>query len=379
MKNYRLLIIAAVLVAVALFIRQDSQPVTTGDPLVGKNILTPAEIDQVRAFTLLSSDTEISIAQQEDNWRVTSHGGFAAARDRIEELFQKLTSTRIIEMVSANPSRHADLGVASLSENARPAEDCLILTLRDKDNKEIKTLHLGKGRQSRGPDGSTGFGDDGQYLRFAGKDHIYLASERLWIDKARLRWLNTSLLKLAATDISRINSRPVASGAAFILTRANASAALQLAELPEDQQTRQSAADAVARFFADVSCDDIIATDTSLQHPGLASATLIEVETFSGLTLSLHVGSAPAELPGVGKGYIISLNASYVGSDTALADLASETASNAGKFVYAMRDAKVQPLLTKPADLAEPEPPPASGTTPVASASLPLPTPKGTN
>ncbi|MBU1105879.1 MAG: peptidylprolyl isomerase [Candidatus Riflebacteria bacterium] len=362
MKNYKLLIIAAVLIVIAMLINHDGKPGTAGDPLVGKNLLTPAEIDQVRAFTLLSPEEEISVAQQNGSWRVTSRGGFAAARDRIEDLFQKLASNRIMEMVSANPARHADLGVANLAEGSRPGEDCLLLTLRDKAGKELKTLHLGKGRPSRGPDGSVGYGDAGQYLRFSGNDNIYLASERLWIDNTQLRWLNTSLLKLAAKDISRINNRPVVPENAFVLARANATSALQLAGLPEKQQTKQPVADAVAGFFADINCDDIVATDEPLQHSGLASATLIEVETFNGLTVSLRIGSEPTDLANGGKGYIVSLDASYTGTDPALAALASETSSNAAKFVYAMQEAKIKPLLVKTIELTEPrpEPPPVS-------------------
>lgn len=373
MKNYKLLIIAVILVAIAALVSQDSKPGAGGDPLVGHNLLTPAEIDQVRAFTLQASEEEISVAQQEGVWRVTSRNNFAAARDRIEDLFQKLSTTRIIEMVSANPARHDDLGVAMPASGTKPADDTMLLTLRDKDGKQLKTLHLGKGRQSRGPDGSIGFGEDGQYIRYAGTDQVYLASARLWIDRTHLRWLNTSLLKLAAADISRISSRPVAGADAYVLARATATDSLQLADLPEGQQTKRPAADGIARFFENLSCDDIIATATPLQHPDLASATLIVVETFKGLTISLRIGSGPVDLNGGGKGYIVSLDASYAGTDPALTALASETAGNAKNFVYAIQETRAKPLLAKPAELHEakpaPPPSPATATAPVEPAS----------
>ena len=372
MKNFKLLIIAVVLVAIALVVSQDSKT-GAGDPLVGRNLLSAAEIDQVRAFTLTAADEEISLAQQNGSWRVTSREGFAAQPDRIEDLFQKLSTTRIIEMVSANKERHADLGVASPASGTRPDADSLWLTLRDKDGKEMKTLLLGKGRQSRGPDGAMGFGEDGQYVRYSGSDQIYLVSDRLWIDKAHLRWLDTGLLKLPVADISRINSRPVVGADGYVLARESATAALQLADLPEGQQTKRATADAVARFFENLEVGDIIATATPLEHPDLASATLIEVETFKGLTVSMRIGSGPIALANVGKGHIISLDAHYTGTDAALAALASETAGNAAKFVYAVPEARVKPLLVKPAELHEAKPaPPLETATGTATASAEL-------
>ncbi|NLF96114.1 MAG: DUF4340 domain-containing protein [Candidatus Riflebacteria bacterium] len=372
MKNFKLLIIAVVLVAIALVVSQDSKT-GAGDPLVGRNLLSAAEIDQVRAFTLTAADEEISLAQQNGSWRVTSREGFAAQPDRIEDLFQKLSTTRIIEMVSANKERHADLGVASPASGTRPDADSLWLTLRDKDGKEIKTLLLGKGRQSRGPDGAMGFGEDGQYVRTGSDDKVYLVSNKLWIDKTPLRWLNTSLLKLPAADISRINSRPVVGADGYVLTRESATAALQLTDLPEGQQTKRASADAVARFFENIEVGDIIATATPLEHPDLASATLIEVETFKGLTVSMRIGSGPTDLANVGKGHIISLDAHYTGTDTALAALASETAGNAAKFVYAIPEARVKSLLVKPAELHEAKPaPPLETATGTATASAEL-------
>lgn len=364
MTNYKLLIIAVALVAIALLIGQDNKPGLGSDSLVGRNLLSPAEIDQVRAFTLTTSDEEISISLQNGVWRVSSRNGFVAALDRIEELFQRLSSTRVIEMVSANAERHADLGVAAPASGTRLAADTILLVLSDKDGKLLKTLHLGKGRQARGPDGSMGFSEDGQYVRYEGKSEVYLVSNRLWIDKTHLRWLNTSLLKLPAADISRISSRPVAGEDAYILERASSTEPLQLAGLPDDQQAKQSTADAVASFFANIDCGDIIATATPLQHPDLANATLVEVETFKGLTLSLRIGTGPVDLANVGKGHIISLDANYAGTDPDLTALASEIAGNSKKFIYAVPETKIKPLLVKPADLQEAKPtlPPETAT-----------------
>ncbi len=372
MKNFKLLIIAVILVVIALVVSQDGKT-GAGDPLVGRNLLSAAEIDQIRAFTLTAADEEISLAHHNGSWRVTSREGFLAQPDRIEDLFHKLSTTRIIEMVSANKERHADLGVAAPASGSRPTADSMLLTLRDKEGRELKTLYLGKGRQSRGPDGAMGFGEDGQYVRTGSDDKVYLVSNRLWLDKAPLRWLNTSLLKLPAADISHISSRQVAGEDAYVLMREVATAPLQLAEIPDDQQTKQVTADAVARFFENLDVNDIIATSTPLEHAGLASATLIEVETFKGLTLSLRIGSGPTDLANIGKGHIVSLDAHYAGTDAAMAALASETAGNAAKFVYAIPEARIKPLLVKPAELheAKPAPPPETATgTATASAEL---------
>jgi parvulin-like peptidyl-prolyl isomerase len=87
----------------------------------------------------------------------------------------------------------------------------------------------------------------------------------------------------------------------------------------------------------------------------------------------MRIGSGPIDLANVGKGHIISLDAHYTGTDMALAALASETAGNSEKFVYAIPEARIKPLLVKPAELheAKPAPPPQTASdTATASAEL---------
>ncbi len=374
MKNLKLLLIAVILVGVAFMLQHGSKPAVAPDPHIGKSLVVAADIDGVPAIMIKTDQGQIDLKKTDGVWRLPGLHNMRADLNRIEELFQRLTDTKIVDVVSGSPQRHADLGVASIAADAQiTGPENSLIVLRDAAGSELRQIYLGKGRQSRQVDGSQGFGNDGQYFRFGGDDGVYLLSNFLWLEKNQKNWLSKELLKLGADKISRLAWMYNAGDKeTFSLARSGATDSLVLDNLGAGQQTKQSAVTLVTNVLAGLGFDEVIATDTPGLHPGLADSLALAVETFDGLKLSLLIGSAPVDLPGLGKMNILWLNADYSGSDAGLRSLADELSANAKKMVFALRENRFKPLLVKAADLAEakPLPPPenASGTA-AASAS----------
>ncbi len=374
----KLLLIAVILVAIAFVLQHGSKQTVTTDQMAGRNLVTAAELDSVTEINLRTDAGTVLIKKTGDTWRLPDLHNLRADRNRVEELFQRLTGAKTVETVSANPQRHADLGVASLAANAPvTGQDCSYLSLNNASGGLVKQIYLGKGRQSKMVDGSQGFGNDGQYFRYEGDDKVYLLSTFLWLEKNPKNWLGKELLKLSPEKIGRLAWSYSDSKEEFSLTRANASSSLELDKPGEGMQTRQSAVAGVVNLFAGLGFDDLVATDTPEQHPTLTDRLALSLETLDGLKLSMLVSSGTADIPGAGKMHLLWLNAEYTGNDPVWKSFADELSGNAKKLLYAMQPHRVKPLLLKTADLSEPKPlPPPETASGTASASASLSSPE---
>ncbi len=377
MKNLKLLLIAIVLVAVAFALQHGSRPGTASDPLVGKSLVAAGDIDGIAAITLKSDQGSLELKKANGVWRLPAQHDMRVDRNRLEEFFQRVNDAKIVESVSGNPQRHADLGVASVAADAAVVSgaDSALIVLKDSAGVALKEIYLGKGRQAKSVDGSQGFGNDGQYFRFGGSDAVYLLSSFIWLDKDQKNWLGKELVKISADKLKQINWKYADGKEEFSLARAGATDSLILSGLAEDMQTKQSALPAVQNFFANLTFDDFIATDSPELHKDLSDRLALTVESFDGLKLQMLISSGSIEIPGKGKMHLLWLNTEYAGSDAAVRSVADELAANAKKMLYALQEHRVKPLMLKSADLSEAKPKPkpappadASGTAEVASA-----------
>ncbi|GAB1352511.1 hypothetical protein MASR1M12_12420 [Erysipelotrichia bacterium] len=375
MKNLKLLLIAIVLVAVAFALQHGSRPEVAPDPFVGKNLVEAADIDGISGITLKSDQGSLELKKVNGIWRLPGLYDMRVDSNRLEEFFQQVNAAKIVESVSGNPQRHADLGVASVAVDAATVSgaDSALITLKDVSGATVRELYLGKGRQAKSVDGSQGFGNDGQYFRFGGSDYVYLLSSFIWLDKDQKNWLGKELVKISADKLKQIAWKYSDDSEKFSLARAGATDSLVLSGLAEDMQTKQSALPAVQNFFANLTFDDFIATDSPELHKDLSDSLTLAVESFDGLKLQLLVSSGAVEIPGKGKMHLLWLGAEYAGSDAGVRSIADELAANAKKMLYALQEHRVRPLMLKSADLSEAKPKPepaadASGTAEVASA-----------
>jgi hypothetical protein len=356
-KNFKLLAVVVILAIVALLLQQGKKPAGSTDPLVGQNLISALEIDQVRELSLKTAQSQLELKMVQDKWRLMNLHQFQADANKIEELFQRLNSAKLIEMVSKNPQRHASMGVASSADAISDDEARLIL--KNASGQNIKDVFLGKGRQAKNVDGSQGWGNDGQYCRFADNDAVYLLSTFLWLEKNQKNWLGKQLLQIAADKIQKLAwSYPEQEKEEFEIARAVASEGMVLNKLSEDQQTKKTVADAAMRVFENLAFDDFIATDSPELHPAFADHLSLWLECFDGFKVSMRLSSGPVELPGLGKMSLLWLTAEYAGADASLRATADEIASYSHKFVFALREHKLKPVLIKSGNLIEAKPKP---------------------
>lgn len=371
MKNLKLLSIAIVLVIIAFVLKTHNTKVVPIDSLVGKSIIASNKLDKIKSISLITSKEQIEIKHDNTSWRIPKLHDMRADNNRIEELFQQLNSSKIVELVSKNPERYQAMGVADTSGTSKIGLECAKIIMTNEQNQEISNIYLGNGRQAKMVDGSQGYGNDGQYLRHKGTESVYLISNFIRIESQIKNWLDKQLLRFAVDNIQNISWK-YANNSEFQIKRELASESLALANPDKDNVTDKSEVDQTAKLLSDLKFADFIATNSPKLHSSLANAIECSIEGFDGLKLSMKISSGPVALPSLGKVYLLLLTSEYTGNDTSLKSYAEELNTRSGKLLYAIREASLKPFLVKKQDLQKPAPKPttegnASDTTDIAS------------
>lgn len=360
MKNWKLFIVAVILILIAFFLQNSTKTDQPKDPKIGAALLLSAEIDLVKAIEIAYSDAELNLKSESGKWKVADKRGFPADNNKIEELFQKMNNAKVVEMVSANTARHADLGVAKPEDGKKPEQENIIISFKDSVGKTIKTIFFGKGRQSKSQDGMPGFGTAGQYVRFDGNDSTYLVTEQIWLEKNPKRWLKTEILKLQEAEIKKVIWDYPSDVKDIELVRETATESFQLSGIPADHQLKKSVMDEAMRFFANLAFDDLIESENPEMHENLADAVSVALETFAGAKFTLKVGVKETDLENLGKVNLMAIKAVYDGEDGVIKSGISEISETASGSVFAIRNFRLKPMLVKYEALVEKKPEPVS-------------------
>lgn len=350
MKNFKLLAVAIVLVVIAMVLSTNKTKVIPINPLVGKGIIASNELDKIKNISLITSQGRIDIKHDKSNWRMPELHDMRVDNNRIEELFQQLNGSKLIELVSKNPKRYQDMGVSDSSGTYAIGKDCAQVIMANEQNQNISNTYLGSARKAKMVDGSQGFGNDGQYIRHKDSASVYLTSNFIRIENRKKNWLDKKLLKSPVDNIKKISWK-YSDNKTFHIERSAASESLELTDIDKDHITNKSKVDMISKLPSNMMFDDYIATDSPSMHPSLAKPSECLIEGFNGLKLSMKISSAPVELPGLSKAYVVLLTSEYKGTDTSLKSYADELNTLSSKLLYALRESRLKPFLVNKIDL----------------------------
>lgn len=134
-----------------------------------------------------------------DAWTLEDKGGYPVQIDQVRKAVNALSDATLVEKKTSDAARYAKLGVEDF--DAADSKSALV-TVLDKDGKEIAKLVVGKEAESAGAAGS------GQrYVRKAGDKQSWLANLKLDLHEKPTDWLAKEILKVAQDRVRSIEIR----------------------------------------------------------------------------------------------------------------------------------------------------------------------------
>ena len=192
--------IAAAVLLIAWFSRP-SLPVAQREDMEGQQLfkdftdpLAAASLEIVQYDESTATARPFKVAQFKGRWSIPSHENYPTdAKDQLATAASSLMDLKVVRVQSDNPSDQAEYGVVEPGANAGTTGVGTRVTVRDKDDKTLLNLVIGKEVPDR-----PGL----RHVRRAGEDPIYVVS--LSTDKLTAKfedWIEKDLLKMSSFDV----------------------------------------------------------------------------------------------------------------------------------------------------------------------------------
>ncbi len=263
----------------------------TGQKLLGDNF----PINDVAAISIKQGTNELNLVKKDDLWRVRERADYPASFSQISDFLIKVGDLKVIQNEQVGPSQLARLQLAPPGQGTNSG---IVLDFKNKDDKSIKTLTLGKKHLQKNPPqrqqqfdiGDEGFAD-GRYVFVGGNtQNALLIADPLQSAEAKPEvWLNKDFFKIERPKAVAVTF-PIATNS-WKIVRDTESGDWNFADAKGDEKLDQARASGVSSPFASPSFNDVQPPGGAPETSGLDKPTIVTVDTFDDFTYTVKIGT----------------------------------------------------------------------------------------
>ncbi len=287
MSKKNLLIVAALLVIIAVFVQLYSKKSKrSGDSPVG-NALASAELaDTSDEIVIEKNQTTIHLKKNGDEWTITEKNDFPVDTQKLVSLLENVTSSRIAALVSNDKSRLAHFNLLTKTEpNSTDKTTGTMLAFRS-NGKILFSMVAGRNRYSASSNSKRGSRPDGTYIRMGLKEVVYLVKENLSFETNPDEWMRTVLLSVDDVQVKSVRFESPLSR--FLLTREDSKASLKPADLSGSEQTDTETVERVLEELKSFKIENAYLIN-SASEDGLKLNSEIAVTAFDGSNFNFQI------------------------------------------------------------------------------------------
>ena len=268
-----LAVIAAVLIAVTVFVSQRNKPTPpqTGQPVFPELKATINTVSEMRVST--QSGT-ITVHKDEEAWRVKEKHNYPADLGKMREILIGLAELKILEPKTRKPELYEKLGLQDVEAEGSLSTG---VTLKDAAGNTVAAAIIGNDRPAKGKSGYKEM-----FIRKPGDSQTWLVEGRLTVEKNPGKWLDKELVQIETKRVRRLSvTHP--DGTRLVVEKTKpADLDYQVVDLPEGLEIQsQFTVNNVVSTVTSLSLDDVKPRSERPfdDHP-VATAVF---ETFDGL------------------------------------------------------------------------------------------------
>lgn len=173
--------------------------------------------EQIQKLQIEQGSDKVLLELHDGVWTVPSRGHYHANPSKVRSTLLKVVGLDVTQEVTENPENFGQLGVG----DDAAAQGKLVVSLMDKDDKVLGSLIVGDFRKKRSD--ANVLAPQGQYIRRAGDNTVYLIGEPITLSSKLVDWLDTNLANVLQSQVQSIMQQSVSNGetqAQFELVRA---------------------------------------------------------------------------------------------------------------------------------------------------------------
>ena len=249
-------------------------------------------INDVAHIGIREGTNQLNLVRQDDAWTVRERYGYPANFQEISDLLRKLWDLKVVQTEQIGPSQYARL---ELTQPGAGTNSGTLLEFKDKSDKTIKAVLLGK-KHMRKSDNSSPFGGadgfpDGRYLMVVGgaKDVAVVSDALTEAETKPDRWLNKDFFKIEKLKTISVTSTNATNS--WKLTRETENGPLSLADAGPGELLDAGKTSPVGSAFSFPSFTDVVSPETKPEEMGMDKPIVAKIETFEGFTYTITIGT----------------------------------------------------------------------------------------
>jgi hypothetical protein len=252
-------------------------------------------INDVAAISIKRGTNELNLAKRGDLWGVRERNDYPADFSKISGFLVKTAGLKILETEQVEASDLSRLQLAT----GQGMDSGVLLTLKDKDGKTLKTLTLGKSHlpksAQKSPFGEDQSFPDGRYVMLADDTHdaLLVADPLSDAEPKPEQWLVKDFFKVERPKAIAV-TYPEASNS-WRIARDNETGDWKLDGLKPGQTENTTNLPSVTSPFVAPSFEDVMASTTGPEVTGLDQPTIVTVDTFDDFTYTVKIGKKIAD------------------------------------------------------------------------------------
>ena len=293
-----LLVLGAVIGALGFWVskRNAASYQSSGEGGAGKKLLPDFPFNDVARIDIKQGTNELNLARQDDQWTVRERYGYPANFQEIGDLLRKMWELKIVQTEQIGPSQFARL---ELTEPANGTNSGTLVEFKDKSDKTIKSVLLGKKHTRKSgnasPMGGSDAWPDGRYvLVLNGPKDVAVVSDALSeVETKPDRWLSKDFFKvekLKAISVTHTNATN-----SWKLTRETENGTLTLADAKPMEQLDTGKSSAAGNALSYPSFTDVASPQAKPEETGMDNPIVAKLETFDGFSYTVKIGTKTNE------------------------------------------------------------------------------------
>ncbi len=292
-----LLGIVAVVGGVGFYLQRDQSKSwsTSGNGAAGGKVLD-FPVNDVARVTVKTTGTELNLVKKDDIWTVQERGNYPANFEQLSGLVTKISEMKTVQEVKVGPSQFARL---ELVEPGKGEGSGTLVEFKNKDDKSLGSLILGKKHMKKGDDSMAQFGMSGdmpagRYVVQLGGKSVSLVSDSLEeVNTKPESWLKRDFIKME--NVTGITLAGATDAQKWKVSRETATADWKLDGATPEESLDAGKVNPIASALAFPTFADVMAPDAKPEETGLDKPAVITFDTSDKFTYTLKIGKATGE------------------------------------------------------------------------------------
>lgn len=285
-KQAIILVIAVVVIGIIGLITYQKRTGTwTEAGQISEKLFANFPLDDVSKITIKNEKTQLNLIKKDDIWRVQERDDFPANFNEISEFLRKMWEMKRGLAVEVGESK---LGVLELLPPGKGTNTGTLVEFKDKNDKVLATLLLGKKSMKKSPMG--GEWPDGRYVMVNNdiKTVSQLTETFANIEPKPEAWIEKEFFKVEKPKSFELISTNAANS--WKIYRESETNEWKMADLKDDEKADTIKITAVGSSLSYPTFVDVVSSTNKLEDMGLDNPVKLIVETFDGFTYNIKIG-----------------------------------------------------------------------------------------